>query len=58
MAEFGSVLHSFMDYFDYPTILICARWRNRNILILSGIKFERDAAGILNILINLNLTIQ
>ena len=25
MAEFGIVLHSFMDYFDYSTILICAR---------------------------------
>ena len=25
MGEFGIVLHSFMDYFDYPTILICAR---------------------------------
>ena len=25
MAEFGTVLHSFMDYFDYPTVLICAR---------------------------------
>ena len=25
MGEFGPVLHSFMDYFDYSTILICAR---------------------------------
>ena len=25
MGEFGIVLHSFMDYFDYSTILICAR---------------------------------
>jgi len=25
MGEFGLSLHSFMDYFDYPTILLCAR---------------------------------
>lgn len=25
MGEFGLVLHSFMDYFDYPTILLCGR---------------------------------
>ena len=25
MGDFGIVLHSFMDYFDYSTILICAR---------------------------------
>ena len=25
MGEFGLSLHSFMDYFDYPTILLCGR---------------------------------
>jgi hypothetical protein len=25
MGNFGLVVHSFMDYFDYPTMLLCAR---------------------------------
>jgi len=25
MGEFGLAVHSFMDYFDYPTILLCGR---------------------------------